>query len=97
MVVLLPGCFLFLDGAVAAGCAEKLDVPGMASLFNDALLLPVDVFELIAAKPLRGTGLALSVLAVSSPTLGAEVCFLEPGFEYLPVASISRSSSLSSA
>jgi hypothetical protein len=93
MVVLLPGCFLFLDGAVADGCAEKLDVPGMA----DALLLPVDVFELIAAKPLRGTGLGLSAPAVSSPTLGAELCFLEPGFEYLPVASISRSSSLSSA
>jgi len=93
MVVLLPGCFLFLDAA-AAGCAEKLDVPGMVSLFNDALL-PVDVFELIAAKLLRGTG--LGALAASSLTLGAEVCFLEPGFEYLPEASISRSSSLSSA
>ena len=49
-VVLLPGCFLFLEGAGAGACVEKVDMPGSESLAGTPFGVDA-VVPLTAAKP----------------------------------------------
>lgn len=97
VVLLPPGCFRFFEGPGAVACVEKVDMPGNGSLGAGTPLV-VAALALTLANPFcAGTTLGSSC---APDRAGVEVCavaFFGFDFGILPAASISRSSSRSSA